>query len=188
MLYLLQSPVEGQGQGQPCPPTVRRKKTWLLLYFLSGAYCILALSGHFSHVGAIIEELKVHAVELLRYSIETLEKQPSNIILQGDTSGAHLALSVLSHISHPHPTVPCLALTEGLAGALLLSPWIDFRTHFTSFSARALELWSRKYIGDNNTDPYIYPALAPGVLVDSIVGLVKTIKFHAQPIVDFDWG
>ncbi|KAJ5823210.1 Alpha/beta hydrolase fold-3 [Penicillium robsamsonii] len=40
-----------------------------------------------------------------RYAIQTLGKRPSDIVLRGDSAGAHLALAPLSHLAHPHPQV-----------------------------------------------------------------------------------
>lgn len=168
----------------------------LIIYFPGGGYCIPALPGHFDLVDALAKDLKKHgqdtgilflaydlapygrwprqlkqAVSLLRYAIEVLGKRPSDIILQGDSSGAHLVLSVLSHLAHPHPhsSVSTLALDANLRGALLLSPWIDFQTNHESFhknadrdaiSAKSLSLWAQALFGDSQFDEYSHPAAA----------------------------
>ncbi|KAK1145134.1 hypothetical protein N8T08_004567 [Aspergillus melleus] len=199
-----------------------------ILYFPGGGYCIPALSGHFSLLEAIAEHLKndgqeigvlvllydlapaapyprqlQQAVEVLRYAVQSLDKRPSNIVIQGDSSGAHLVLSLLSHLAHPHPSVSALQLGESIAGALLLSPWIDFRTDSESFrrnkhkdvlSSKPLIQWSQAFIDGAGPDPYIHPTLAePGwwrqlpvekifiaageneVLLDSIVEMAQRI-------------
>jgi acetyl esterase/lipase len=203
----------------------------LIIYFPGGGYCIPALPGHFDLVDALAIDLKKHGqdigilflaydlvpsvqwprqleqgVSLLRYAIETLGKRPSNIILQGDSSGGHLVLSILSHLAHPHPqaTIPALSLDENLRGALLLSPWIDFQPHYESFqynaerdaiSAKALRLWAQALLGDARADEYSHPAGAPvgwwknlpvekmfigvggdEVLLDSIQNLARKIE------------
>ncbi|KAJ5833435.1 hypothetical protein N7474_001746 [Penicillium riverlandense] len=203
----------------------------LIIYIPGGGYCIPALPNHFSHVEALFADLKDHgkdigvlfliydlapgaqwprqleqAVSLLRYAIETLGKRPSDIVLQGDSSGAHLALAVLSHLAHPklEGSVAALSLSENLGGAMLLSPWIDFRTHFESYkenaardvvSAKSLGLWAQAVMGDFTSDEYSHPTLAPTgwwkdlpvariflgvggdeVLLDSIVSFAKKLK------------
>ncbi|EGN94902.1 hypothetical protein SERLA73DRAFT_96280 [Serpula lacrymans var. lacrymans S7.3] len=48
---------------------------------------------------------------------------PSNIVISGDSAGAHIALCVISHLLHPHPMVdPPPVLSSPLAGLLLISP------------------------------------------------------------------
>jgi len=44
----------------------------------------------------------------------------------GDSAGANLVTQLLSHISHPHPSVPALKIPEKLLGICLISPWVDF--------------------------------------------------------------
>jgi len=63
----------------------------------------------------------------------SLGRSPSRIILSGDSAGGNLALSLLSHILHPHPEVEKLELKEPLRGALLISPWVTFRQDNKSF-------------------------------------------------------
>jgi len=203
----------------------------LIIYIPGGGYCIPALPNHFSHVEALSTDLKNNgkdigvlflaydlapgaqwprqleqAVALLRYAIETLGKRPSDIVLQGDSSGAHLALSVLSHLAHPRPevSVAALSLSENLGGAMLLSPWIDFRTHYESYiknaardviSSKSLGLWAQAVMGDVTPDEYSHPTQAPAgwwrdlpvvrifvgvggdeVLLDSIVAFAEKLK------------
>ena len=50
--------------------------------------------------------------------------RPSNIYLVGDSAGGNLILQVLAHALHPIPSVPRLKLSEPLAGAYLMSPWV----------------------------------------------------------------
>jgi acetyl esterase/lipase len=57
--------------------------------------------------------------------------------LTGDSAGANLVLSLLSHINHPNPStvlsIPPIKLDEDLKGAVLISPWVDFDTSKDSF-------------------------------------------------------
>lgn len=169
----------------------------LIIYFPGGGYCLPALPGHFSFLEALSTDLEQHgksvgvlllayelapqarwprqlqqAVIILRYAIQTLGKRPSDIILQGDSAGAHLALALLSHLAHPHPQeiVPRFSVDEPLRGTVLLSPWVDFRTDHPSssenagrdvISARALNSWARIFLGQTVEDEYNCPAKAP---------------------------
>ncbi|KAE8373417.1 Alpha/Beta hydrolase protein [Aspergillus bertholletiae] len=203
----------------------------LMIYFPGGAYCIPALPGHFDLVNALTTDLKknnqdlgvlflayelvphapwprqlAQGVALVQYAIEVLGKRPSNIILQGDSSGAHLALAVLSHLTeaHPHDSIPTLSLSENLLGALLLSPWIYFGTDHESFrtnadkdaiSAKSLTRWAQALFSNADIDKYSHPTEAPigwwkllpverifigvggdEVLLDSIISLAHKIK------------
>jgi acetyl esterase/lipase len=203
----------------------------LVIYFPGGGYCIPALPGHFDLVEALAKDLEKHgqdtgilfmtyelaplgrwprqleqALSLLQYAIDVLGKRPSDIILQGDSSGAHLVLAVLSHLAHPHPhsSIAPLTLNENLRGALLLSPWIDFQLDHKSLhtnadrdaiSAKSLGLWAQALLCDSQGDVYSHPAKAPAgwwrvlpvedifigvggdeVLLDSIMRLAHKIK------------
>ena len=78
---------------------------------------------------------------LLNHVLNNLKIPPGNIILTGDSAGANLALSLLSHISHPHPSttvpIPSVHLSSPLLGAVLISPWISFDLSTDSFKRNA---------------------------------------------------
>ncbi|KAG0160099.1 hypothetical protein PDIDSM_7626 [Penicillium digitatum] len=169
----------------------------LIIYFPGGGYSLPALPTHFTHIEAFCTDIKnqgnsigvlflayelspkarwprqlQQAVIVLRYAIEALGKRPSDIVLQGDSAGAHLALALLSHLTHPHPqdTVPRFSVDEPLRGTMLLSPWVDFRTdHASSMenadrdvgSAQTLNSWAQIFLGQTAEDEYNYPAKAP---------------------------
>ncbi|KAF2189098.1 alpha/beta hydrolase fold domain-containing protein [Zopfia rhizophila CBS 207.26] len=113
------------------------------------------------------------AVELLRYLIETEGRDPSNIILGGDSAGGNLTIGLLSHLSHPHPDIQALCLPTKLHAAFLISPWCSFNTHTPAFisiaekdcfDARALNRWSSAFLGSDSPfagDFYNEPVLAP---------------------------
>lgn len=54
---------------------------------------------------------------------------PSNLQLVGDSAGGNLILQVISHVLHPHPSVPELSLSAPFAGAYLMSPWVELTSH-----------------------------------------------------------
>ncbi|KAJ5375013.1 Alpha/beta hydrolase fold-3 [Penicillium concentricum] len=170
----------------------------LIIYFPGGGYCVPALPGHFSYLEALSADIKQHggsigvllvayelvpharwprplqqAVAILRYAIQTLGKRPSDIVLHGDSAGAHLALALLSHLAHPHPQeiVPKISVDEPLGGMMLLSPWVDFRTDHASssensdrdvISAKTLNSWAQIFLGQIVEDEYNCPVKAPG--------------------------
>jgi len=77
------------------------------------------------------------AVETLRYLIEQEGRDPSDITIGGDSAGGNLSLAVLSHLTHPHTTIPALNLQSKLNGALLISPWSSFNVHTPAFESNA---------------------------------------------------
>jgi acetyl esterase/lipase len=100
------------------------------------------------------------AASLLNHVLNKLEIPPQNILLTGDSAGAHLALSLLSHISHPHPStllpIPLITLSTPLRGAVFISPWVSFDTSTPSFSANKYKdcigpisgkQWSSAFLG-----------------------------------------
>ncbi|PLB34107.1 alpha/beta-hydrolase [Aspergillus candidus] len=111
------------------------------------------------------------ACQLLDYLIHTENRDPSNIILAGDSAGANLALAILSHILHAHPHVPPLTLTNPFRGVALLSPWVTFDTKKTqsmqlnrqrdALDTDVLHRWATQFRGSAPTDPYMEPLSAP---------------------------
>lgn len=75
----------------------------------------------------------------------------------GDSAGGHLTLSILSHIMHPHPSVPpVLPLSSPLAAAILVSPWVTFDQSAPAFAKfgredyvtpHLLRYWGEEAIG-----------------------------------------
>jgi acetyl esterase/lipase len=64
-------------------------------------------------------------VEVLQYTLQTLGKDPSKVILVGDSAGGTLVMSMISHLLHPHPGVSPVKLATPLRAAALFSPWIN---------------------------------------------------------------
>ncbi|KAI9812883.1 MAG: hypothetical protein M1827_004401 [Pycnora praestabilis] len=110
-------------------------------------------------------------VETLRYVIETMGKAPSNVVLAGDSAGGNLALAVLSHVSHKHPSIQPISLSEPLRAAILISPWCTFADSADAIkrnankdctSYPALRKWSDAFMGSAPSDYYNQPHTAPG--------------------------
>jgi acetyl esterase/lipase len=95
------------------------------------------------------------AALVLNHVLDKLHYSPQNIVLTGDSAGANLVLSFLSHINHPHPSttlsIPPIKLEGEFKGAVLISPWVDFDNSKDSYKRNkykdclnetALKQWS----------------------------------------------
>jgi acetyl esterase/lipase len=98
---------------------------------------------------------------LLTHVLQDLHIPPQNILLTGDSAGANLVLSLLSHISHPHPStsvpIPPIKLDTPLCGAVLISPWVSFSLSDPSFTTNmykdlldpiTAKKWSSAFLGE----------------------------------------
>jgi len=60
---------------------------------------------------------------------------PANIVIGGDSAGGNILLQLMSHILHPLPSIPPPpALSQALAGAMLISPWCEYSSEGPSFA------------------------------------------------------
>lgn len=91
------------------------------------------------------------------------------MILCGDSAGGNLVLWLLSHLLHPHPSIPQLKLPKAMLGAALISPWGQFDTSAPSYprnrykdsiDAPVLQKWSAYFMGAADPDNYNQPFLA----------------------------
>ena len=107
----------------------------------------------------------------LKYLIETTHRDPSTILLAGDSAGGNLVANRLLHLGHPHPDCTQYTLVKKLKGAVMISPWISFETSSPSFERNkhsdyltkvALNKASGAFIGpDAKHDAYSQPVDAP---------------------------
>lgn len=141
--------------------------------------------------GAQFPRQLTQASALLTHILTNLRVELSSIILAGDSAGGNLSLALLSHLAHPHPSVPAVSLPEGakFLGAILISPWADFNTSNPGYALNErkdeltpgfLVKCSTSFLGtpyphpaDANTN-YTQPALAEaewwdGIPVDDIL-------------------
>lgn len=146
------------------------------------------------------------AAETLYWLVEKQGKSPGDIIVGGDSAGGNMALSLLSHLLHPHPKAPKIDLKEPLATAILISPWVKFSTEDDSFKRNATSdmlppaaaaRWASMFLGSAPVDEYSEPVRGDikwysgldrvvkdvliwggggEVLIDSIEQLAKTLK------------
>jgi acetyl esterase/lipase len=173
-------------------PTLAKKNTHLKT---GGGFAVAANIAYFELFNTIIEELNAagkdiaifwvtytltpHAVypaqmrqsvEALRYIIKDANRAPANVFIGGDSAGGNLVFTVLSHLSHPHPEIEPLELSENLGGALAMAPWVSFSQDFPSMKENAykdmlpletLKNWSDLYIAGAKGDNYNQALLAP---------------------------
>ncbi|KAF2421554.1 alpha/beta-hydrolase [Tothia fuscella] len=183
-----------------------------LVYFHGGGY-VQPAGPHFAYLCSMLKELNEHegmgggrakiSALVLAYTlapdaeyptqlseaatlIDHLLKSgraPSSLLLAGDSAGANLVLSLLSHILHPHPNanaveakIPILTLSEPLRAIFLISPWVSFSplTHPSNttnaetdiFDSAPLKLWSNAFLGSTKRhgillgDSYSEPLIA----------------------------
>ncbi|KAF4463025.1 C6 transcription factor [Fusarium albosuccineum] len=79
----------------------------------------------------------------------------------GDSAGANLTAQLLCHLIEPHPAVQKVTLTEPLAGAFLVSPWLTMHTndasyaensHIDMLSGSTVERFTRELLGYIDVD------------------------------------
>lgn len=109
-------------------------------------------------------------VELLRYLINDLNRKPENIMIAGDSAGGNLVLGILSHLSHPHPSIAPLELNAPLRGVVLLAPWTSFdnggwesvkyNKYKDTVTPTCADLWSSNFLGGKPRDQYNEPMTA----------------------------
>ena len=169
---------------------------FVVLYFHGGGYISAATSGHLKYQFGLQQAIrqeghdfsifslsytlapkKVYpgqisqATAALRYLVEGLKRDPSTIIIAGDSAGGNLASALLLHLAHPHPKLPKLVLQKPLRAAVLISPWISFSTtrdsfqrnkHMDCLTIPAVRRASNTYIGPGSShDAYSEPIRAP---------------------------
>ncbi|KAF2144923.1 uncharacterized protein K452DRAFT_316068 [Aplosporella prunicola CBS 121167] len=129
------------------------------------------------------------AATILNYMRNALSIRTENIIVGGDSAGGNLALSLLSHILHPHPDETSVhrvdwTADEKLKGVLLISPWMDFTTDDESFqlyqaydflTPQLLGRWATTFLADRPADAYNRPARAPPGWWSGVGGIVGDV-------------
>ena len=110
------------------------------------------------------------AAAMLSHIITKMDKNPSKIILMGDSAGGNLALALLSHLSHPHPSTTAVTLSSKLQAVVLISPQVSFDTDTPSFTTNAfadliavetLIKWGSSFMGTSSRDNYNEAESAP---------------------------
>jgi acetyl esterase/lipase len=127
----------------------------ILLYFHGGGYNIAINPGHFafslkcaSEANASLALLEYtlapagHYPTQLHQAIEALRKvltitSPSHITIAGDSAGAHLSTTLLSHLMHPAKDTEPIILSEKLRGICLICPFLSFDYEKKSYAYNA---------------------------------------------------
>lgn len=159
----------------------------IILFFHGGGY-VSALSGpgHMPLVLRSAEAANAATVAVLEYTLapelrypgqlieagtalsKLLENhKPENIILEGDSAGGHLVLSLLAHLLNPHPKAPKIDLKGAkLRAAVLVSPWVRLTYNAPSYTVNAkrdfltkaaMEDFTRQWVPDRSekwADPF----------------------------------
>ena len=145
------------------------------------------------------------AAMILEHLIINLKKDPSKIILIGDSAGANLVLALLSHLNHPHPdqTIPRLNLSSPLRAALLVSAWISFKDDAPSAQTNeyndivtfaAATRWAEEYLDEKlpfpSSNEYIQardaaPEWWTGLPVQTVISVCSEDELLGDLIRDF---
>jgi len=145
------------------------------------------------------------AALVLNHVLDKLHYSPQNIVLTGDSAGANLVLSLLSHINHPHPSttlsIPPIKLEGEFKGAVLISPWVSFDNNKDSYKRNkykdclnetALKQWSTAFLlSTPESDNYSQPILAPpswwnGLSISSILIVSGSDEVLIDGITEFE--
>lgn len=110
------------------------------------------------------------SVEALRYILTETGRSPADIFLGGDSAGGNLSFAVLLHLTHPHPEIEPLMISQPLAGVIGCAPWVSYKldgpsvqenAYKDALSKEILDRWSDQYLSGKEGDPWSEPARAP---------------------------
>lgn len=115
----------------------------------------------------------------------------SQVAIAGDSAGGNIALGLLGHILHPRADVPKVELSEPLAAAVLISPWISFKTDDDSWKRNAtadmlppeaVYRWRSLFLGDKQADEYSEPIRADANFYSGLpqVSSILTARYKAD--------
>ncbi|PSN65225.1 alpha/beta-hydrolase [Corynespora cassiicola Philippines] len=172
---------------------------YVMLYCHGGGYATPASGGHFRYLDRLVEDMNKDAASpslavlilayallpdgkyptqlreaaaVLSHLVNVQGRSPSTIILAGDSAGANIVMSLLSHLLHPHPAIQSIQLQQPLCGAFLISPWVSFRTDYPSMkknqyldllSQSMLRRWAAMFLGKANpSNPELDPSSVSG--------------------------
>ncbi|KIJ33416.1 hypothetical protein M422DRAFT_783177 [Sphaerobolus stellatus SS14] len=137
----------------------RKNAKKLILHFHSGGFALPFHAGHINIVDYFRQEIFRRSqidvkMAFLQYTLlphATYPTQfhqaitvinhilssgisPSDIVLTGDSAGGMLAIEIISHILHSHPSMPPVGISTPFAGILLISPWVNLDIGGPSFT------------------------------------------------------
>ncbi|EPS25230.1 hypothetical protein PDE_00163 [Penicillium oxalicum 114-2] len=167
----------------------------VIIYYHGGGFALPAVASHFDFWLDLLQALNDNghdlavffprytltphetyptqlrqAVGALQYILTDVGRDPSNVIVGGDSAGGNLAMAVLLHLSHPHPAIEQINLSTHLAGVFAFAPWVNFSQEWPSYetnaykdiiTGKALRQWSTAYLNGKPGDNWSEPSLAP---------------------------
>ncbi|KAJ5958127.1 uncharacterized protein N7479_005277 [Penicillium vulpinum] len=195
----------------------------IILYFHGGGYGLPALESHVKfmdqcvkHLSSTEQETVVGFLEYTltkgsRFPVQLLQATkalqlvlnkgflPSRIVVAGDSAGANLALSLMSHILHPLDGIPVVKFEGALKGLLLISPWVCFNGDNASYEENKdrdiVNPTVMKSMADDFVDPaqkteYSEPIIASsswwrGMPVESILNVFGAYELFRDHIATF---
>ncbi|CAN9229090.1 unnamed protein product [Alternaria alternata] len=116
------------------------------------------------------------AVELLDYLVHTEGRNPSDLILGGDSAGGNLVLGLLSHLAHPHPRDRLVIHSVQDSRAFVTNAQRDM------FDARTLSRWASAFLGSDSPfagDFYNEPVLAAPEWWEPVADVVEEVLIWA---------
>ncbi|KAI0258601.1 Alpha/Beta hydrolase protein [Gloeopeniophorella convolvens] len=172
-----------------------RNKDRVLLYFHGGGFSIPAGQQYFEFVYKLKKDLTRIGIDtgiaVLEYSLAprapfpTQLRQanaalkflfqsgtpPSGIIIAGDSAGGNLCLQLMSHLLHPMEGIPPPpGLSEPLAGAALVSPWVAFHEKGAGSYER------------NDARDWVPRAFYNKFAVEVLQGVTPAIRAYVEPL------
>ncbi|KAG6040953.1 hypothetical protein E4U41_006544 [Claviceps citrina] len=168
----------------------------VLIWYHGGGFCLPANMGYFKFLDGLVASSREAAKDLavfvltyslapgaayptqlkqsvhaLRYMLEQTGRAPPQVLLGGDSAGGNLAIGVLSHLAHTHPSIPALEIAEPLAGLVAVAPWTligeDYSARGAIYSGGDLITphvdapWSSAFLGGAPTDFFTSASVAP---------------------------
>ncbi|KAG5984134.1 hypothetical protein E4U55_005933 [Claviceps digitariae] len=167
----------------------------VLIWYHGGGFCLPANMGYFKFLDGLVvsshkagKDLAVlvltyslapgaayptqlkQSVQALRYLLQQTGRAPSQLLIGGDSAGGNLAMGVLSHLAHTHPSIPPLDMNEPLAGVVTIAPWTllgedhslrDIYSGGDLITPRVDGPWSSAFLGGAPKDYFNNVSAAP---------------------------
>ena len=150
-------------------------KTWPYTYY-NTVSCNIRLDAVLTREGLVSEGANQYpcqlqqATTLLEHLVHTENVPPSSIMLVGDSAGGHLLVNLMFHVRHPHPQVAPLKIEGDLAGAVIVSPWLNLHEMPETMrtcerpdmlDTKALAYWAKNFLAGAPSDYWNDPLTAP---------------------------
>ena len=109
-------------------------------------------------------------VEALNYVLEQQDRSTSEVLVGGDSAGAAIAISIVSHLSHPSPEFPRVKDDGKIKAVVLVAPWVSFKFDWPSYQTnkfkdcldlQTLKAWSEQYTAGKASNNFMEAVEAP---------------------------